>query len=81
MTFIIITSLDIMLSRIIRKTVSPFCNYGSELSLDLSRYLNQTPGWEEDCERVVKTLHRCGFIYAKDPRHDFTKSQRLMETL
>ena len=63
-----------MISKLIRRTIAPFCNYESGLSLDLSRYLNAAPGWEEDCDKVVKTLHRCGFIYARDPRVDFKKS-------
>ena len=67
----IIPPFIVMLARLAHKTLSPFCKFASELSVDLSRYLNQAPGWEEDCNKAVKTLHKCGFIYAKDPRTDF----------
>jgi hypothetical protein len=51
------------------------------MAVDLSRYIKQEPGWEEDCNKVVETLYKCGFLFAHDPRADFQKNNRLLDQM
>lgn len=37
-------------------------------SVDLTRYINQEKGWEQDCEKIADSLHKYGLLYIKDPR-------------
>lgn len=69
-----------MLSRILNKKVMSFSTINS-LSVDLTRYLTKGPGWEKDCEKVVKDLYKCGFFYAHDPRIQYEKNDRFLDEL
>lgn len=51
------------------------------LSIDLTRYLSKGPGWEQDCEKVVENLYRCGFFYAYDPRVDHNRNERFLDQM
>ena len=70
-----------MLSRLLKRSMRPFCNLGSSLNVDLTRYLNQEPGWEEDCNLVGENLRKCGFLYAHDPRADLSKNDKLLDQM
>lgn len=37
-------------------------------SVDISRYLSGSLGWENDCKQVAETLKTYGLLIIKDPR-------------
>lgn len=67
-----------MLSRLLHMKAMAFSTTHS-LSVDLTRYLSKGPGWEEDCEKIVKDLYKCGFFYAYDPRIDYEKNDKFLD--
>lgn len=50
-------------------------------SIDITRYLNLAPGWEEDCSRVAKLMHEVGLLYVFDPRVDHTKNNQFLDLM
>jgi hypothetical protein len=50
-------------------------------SIDITRYLNQAPGWEEDCSKVAKLMHEVGLLYAFDPRVDHAKNNAFLDQM
>ena len=70
-----------MISRILSKSSFRF----SEVSVprvDLTRYLNKSLGWEQDCKEAANLMRKFGLCYAFDPRvnhEDNDKFQDLMQ--
>jgi hypothetical protein len=36
--------------------------------IDVEKYLEKLPGWEEECKKVAECLHLYGILIFKDPR-------------
>ena len=69
-----------MLTKLLRRSVLSFATE-DPLRVDLTRYLNKTSGWDEDCTRLVYNLYRSGFAYAYDPRIDYSKNDKYIDQM
>jgi hypothetical protein len=36
--------------------------------IDVEKFLEKLPGWEEECQKVADCLHKYGILIFKDPR-------------
>ena len=62
------------------KNIFRFCQL-SVPSIDLTRYLAQLPGWQQDCKTVSHLIQRYGLLYAKDPRVDYKKNNAFLDLM
>lgn len=49
--------------------------------VDMTRFLNQSPGWEDDCKAITNNLRDYGVLYVKDPRADYSYNWKFIDVL
>ena len=50
-------------------------------AIDLTRYLRQAAGWEEDCKIIAMSMSELGVFYVKDPRVDYNYNWKLINLM
>ena len=49
--------------------------------IDVAAYLEKRPGWEAECEKVVRCLQLYGILIVKDPRVEESRNETFMDML
>ena len=69
-----------MIPKIINKQLFSFCNIAVP-SVDMTKYLTKSVGWEKDCKRVAQLFRDYGLVYAMDPRVDHSKNDAFLDQM
>ena len=47
--------------------------------IDVDKYLNKAPGWEEECKNVAESFHKYGILRFRDPRVNMSANDNYID--
>ena len=69
-----------MLVSLLLKNISRLS--GSDIpAVNMVRYLNLAPGWQDDCRTCAHNLRNYGVMYVKDPRADYSYNWKIIDLM